>query len=481
MAELRWERERFAVIDRMRATMRRWCMTCPGDMVLLAVSGGGDSLVLLDAMVQVAGEEGISLRVVHVDHGVRPDAAADADFVREVSAHYGLGCAVHKLAVPAAPLSGDMSPEEWLREARYGAFRDELEKTGAARLATGHTADDRVETLLLRLITGSGPRGLGAIPPSRPPYIRPLIQVWRNEVEAYARFLPFPPRLDATNLDTSIPRNRVRHHLLPLLEEEYNPAVRKVLLGEAEMLSSLAEAVDGLVREAEEGDVVLEGGEIGIDVDGLRSRPLAVRREVIAASLRRLGLEPAYNLVEDIRRKLLEAAGNARLDLGPELSARRVYGRLVLGPRPVPSPPAETEIPGEGVYALQGLGLSLALRLGPRGDADPRSGVAGPCEAWLDADLLAFPLKVRGVVPGDRFHPLGAPGRRKLQDFLVDMKVPREERDRVAVLESGGEIAWVLGMRIDERFKVGEGTERVAVLEVSGEGPHGARCRGTAG
>jgi tRNA(Ile)-lysidine synthase len=417
-------------------------------------------------MVQVAADADIGLWVIHVDHGARPESAEDAEFVREVSAHYGLECSVRKVVVPPSSPQRDLSPEEGLREARYGAFRAELEETGAERLATGHTADDRVETLLLRLITGSGPRGLGAIPPARPPYIRPLIRVWRSEVEAYAPFLPFTPRQDPTNLDTSIPRNRIRHRLLPLLEEEYNPSVRRVLLGEAEMLASLAEVVDVLVGEAEREDVERLDDAIGIDVKGLRSRPLAVRREIIASSLRRLGLEPGFDLVEDIRRRLLEISGTARLDLGPELSARRVYERLVLGPKPAASPLTEMEVPGEGTYELPQSGLRLSLQLRPRGDADPRRAITTPLSAWLDADRLTFPLRVRGVVPGDRFHPLGAPGKRKMQDFLVDMKVPREERDRVAVLESGGEIAWVVGMRIDERFKVGEGTARIAVLEV---------------
>jgi len=464
ISDMKWEKERFTVIARVRDTLRRWPMFDPGDLVLVAVSGGVDSLVLLDVLVQLAEKEGTTLRVVHVDHGVRPDSGEDAAHVERVAAHYGLGCALREVRVPETT---GKSPEERLREARYGAFHEELENSGAARLATGHTADDRVETLLLRLITGAGPRGLGSIPPLRLPFVRPLIRVWRREVEAYARFLPFPPRLDPTNLDTSIPRNRIRHRLLPLLEEEYNPSVKRVLLGEAEMLASLAELVDELTLEAECMDVSATDRGAELDVEGLRSRPLAVRREVIAASLRRLGLEPGFDLVEDIRGKLLDIEGNSRLDLAPGLSARRVYDRIVLGPRPSQAPTPEIDIPGEGSHLLPGLGLRLEVSTRPRGEEEPREAVGGPCNAWLDADRLSFPLRARGVRAGDRFHPLGAPGRRKLQDFLVDMKVPREDRARVVVIESAGEIAWVVGMRIDERFKVRKNTTRVTVLEVT--------------
>lgn len=464
---MRWERERFTVINRARETARRWGMWERGERLVVAVSGGADSLVLLDVMAQLAPDDGLELRVLVVDHGVRPESGEEAAFVREVAAHYGLECGVREIRAGARAPDMRLSPEEALREARYAAFRAELAESGSGRLATGHTADDRVETLLLRLLTGSGPRGLGAIPPVRLPFVRPLIRVWRREVEEYARFLPFPPRRDPSNLDLSIPRNRVRHRLLPFLEEEFNPGVKRVLLGEAEMLASLGELLDVLADEVEAEDLSRTARGEELDAAGLRSRPPALRREAIARALRRLGLEPGFDLVEDIRRKLLEADGLARLDLGADLAARRVYGRLVLGPRTDREPLAEVFIPGEGAHPLPQLGLELLVKTRPRGEEDPRDEAPGPFRAWLDAGRLSFPLKVRGVLPGDRFHPLGAPGKRKMQDFLVDLKVPREERNRVAVLESGGEIAWVLGLRIDERFKVTEATKSVADLRLA--------------
>jgi len=475
-SHMKWEKERFTVISRVRDTLRRWPMFGPGDLTLVAVSGGADSLVLLDVLVQLTDELGIELSVLHVDHGVRPESGDDAAYVQRVAGHYGLHCTVRRVKPEE---EGSMSPEEALREARYGAFHQEISERGAARLATGHTADDRVETLLLRMLAGSGPRGLGSIPPVRLPFVRPLIRVWRSEVEAYACYLPFPPRVDPTNQDTSIPRNRIRHLLLPMLEEDYNPSVKRVLLGEAEMLAALADIACDLAAEAGEKAVTATAKGDEIEVEGLRAHPLAVRREVIAASLRRLGVEPGFDLVEDIRMKLLEIEGNARLDLSPEYSARRVYNRIILGPRPPQDLPTETAIPGDGTYVLAEAGLQLEVVTHPRGSEDPREAAADASIAWLDADLLAYPLLARGIRPGDRFYPLGAPGRRKMQDFLVDAKVPREERARVMVVESAGEIAWVIGMRIDGRFKVSEGTRQVAVLNVKPLGDQGgARMQG---
>ncbi|MFW6113489.1 MAG: tRNA lysidine(34) synthetase TilS [Actinomycetota bacterium] len=463
---MRWEKERFSVIARVRETLRRWPMFSPGDGVLLAVSGGADSLVLLDVMVQLAGEEGLELSVLHVDHELRPESGKEADFVARTSADYGLSCAVRRVDVPAYSRDKGMSPEEAAREARYEAYREELLESGASRLATGHTADDRVETLLLRMIAGAGTRGLGSIPPVRYPYVRPLIQVWRKEVDAYASRLPFTPREDVTNRDISIPRNRVRYRLLPLLEEEYNPSIRRALLREADILSSVEEMMDYLAGQAELEAVDINSRGVEIDVAGLLSRHKALRRQVIIRALRRMGLNPDFELVEDIRSSLLEAGSNAGLDLGPGLEARRVYGKLILGPSPAVKRCGEMDIPGEGIYELPNTGAVLRVELRPRNDEDPVIEADNPGLACLDAERLEFPLRLRGIRPGDRFHPLGAPGSRKMQDFLVDAKIPREERAGIAVLESGGEIAWVVGMRIDDRFKVRHNTRHVAVMRL---------------
>ena len=463
---MKLERARYVVVRKVEETLRRRGMVDVGDLVLVAVSGGPDSLVLLDALARLAGGLGISLRVVHVDHGVRPSSGEEAAFVREVAAHYGFPCHVERLEGNRA--GRKESPEERLRNERYRVFEALLAETGARRLATGHTADDRVETFLLRMISGAGVSGLASIPPVRGPYIRPLIAVWREEVEGYARFLPFPPRLDESNLDLSIPRNRVRHELLPLLERGYNPSVRRTLLAEAEMLSEAAEALRGRASEAAAAMASYGEGAWRLDVEGARGLDTATQRELIAGMLRGLGREPAFRVVEDIRLKLLEGKGNPSLDLGYGMRARRSYGRIVMGPAPGEAEAPRVEVPGEGAYSLGASGAVLTVEIRESRGEDPASAARGGDTAWLDADLLRFPLLVRGVRPGDRFHPLGSPGRRKLQDFLVDLKVPRERRRGIAVLESGGEIVWVLGMRIDERFKVRGDTRRIAVLRLGG-------------
>lgn len=468
---MRWERERFSVIDKVRSTLRRRSMLRAGDLVLAAVSGGGDSLVLLDVLAELAPLEGITLGVFHVDHGLRPESGEEASYVARVAEHYRIPFRAVK--VEAVPARGErVSPEEAAREARYRAFEKEMERTGAQRLATGHTADDRVETLLMRLLAGAGPRGLGGVPPVRGRYVRPLIEVWRREIEGYARFLPFPPLQDPSNLETAVPRNYVRHVLLPFLEERY-PGVKQVLLREAESFCEVGELLEGLAGEAEKAFLTKSGRNMELALEPLLSLPPAVRRHLLARLLRRAGVEPDYHLLEDIMRKVMDAEGCPSLDASGDVSVRREYGNLVIGPRPydpsgeeAASPP-EVMVPGEGRFPLPGRDAELQLQVRPRSESLRLPAREERLTAVLDADRLSFPLEVRGLRPGDRFHPLGAPGSRKLQDFLVDEKVPRAERGRVLVLESGGHIAWVIGYRIDDRFKVTGETRRLAICRVT--------------
>lgn len=457
----------------MDETIRRYDMLAPGQTVLLAVSGGRDSLVLLDAMVNLAPALAIDLRVVHVDHGLRPESGEDADFVCEAAERYGLPVSVEKVNITREGKGGVLSPEEAAREARYEAFGHQLSKSGAERLATGHTADDRAETLLLRMISGAGPTGLASIAPVRLPYIRPLIDVWRSEVDAYLPFLPFTPRDDPSNADLSIPRNRVRHELIPLLEAEYNPSIRKALVREASLMASFGEMIKPEIEEALDRDVSQSHADIAIDIEGLKTRPLAVQRQVIVTALAGLSIEPDFEMIEDIRLKVMNGDGNPSLDLSTELVARKVYGTLLIGPRMNAAGEKANEdswlVPAEGLYFLEEISVQLHLSSKTYQGQDPRSCSSGETAACLDAEKLLFPLTLRRIMPGDRFHPLGAAGTRKVQDFLVDIKLPREERRRVLVLESDGKIVWLPGLRIDDRFKVDENTRRIMQIDFEQE------------
>ncbi len=347
-----------------------------GAPLLIGVSGGPDSVALLHALVEL----GHRPHVCHLNHGWRGAAGeADAEFVRALADRLGLPVAIETRVVAAA--------EEAARQARLDFFQSVAHRTGITTLALAHTADDQVETLLLRLIRGAGVTGLAGMAGVRSfgtlTIVRPLLAVWRAEVLEYLRARRLEYREDASNANREFLRNRIRHELLPLLEREYNPAIREVLWRTAEVLRAQAEA-----------------------------DPVAAQRQVI----RQMG----FHEIERLR----------------QVAAKQFWRTDRLWPVALRG---ETTVP------------ELGIRL-----------VAGEEGERFDADRLGEGLFLRTWRAGDRFQPLGMTGEKKLQDFFVDEKVPRHERHRVPLLcTATGQIAWVVGYRIAEPFKVTATTQRV--------------------
>jgi tRNA(Ile)-lysidine synthase len=443
-------------------------MLSTGDRVVVAVSGGADSVCLLDVLHQVAPELGLDLVVAHYNHGLRPaEDGPETAFVQGLARDMGLPC-VPGLA--KGLLEGKGSLEERARQARYAFLEEVRQRHGAQRVALGHTLDDQAETVLMRLLRGSGPTGLAGIPPKREPgIIRPLIDVRRKGVEAYLRSRGLTWRTDSSNMDSGFLRNRVRLELLPELLH-YQPHLVEQLGDLAATLREEDLFLEGLADEwlATHGDNSSEGM-LGLPRNPLLNAAPALRRRVI-----RRAIDKVAGGLRRMDRRHVEAveglaAGDrpqGRLDLPRGLVVRRSYERLVFGGKaPWEGRDFMVEIPGVGVYEIQEAGIRIDLQ---EKDCDsPRGMDPSPWKAYLDAEKLSFPLLLRPPRPGDRFVPLGMKGRRKLKDFFIDLKVPSEERPRVPLLVSGDAIAWVCGFRIDERFKVEDGTRRV--MEVSVE------------
>lgn len=457
------------MIKKARNAIERFGMLRGGERVLVAVSGGPDSLVLLDLLCRLRESYGLELEVIHIDHGLREESSRESNYVRAVADHYGLPFYGDRVEVRVDSGRRRLSPEEAARIARYTALERRLEAAGFDCIALGHHADDRVETFLLRLVAGTGPWGLTSIPPMRYPYIRPLISVWRREITDYATHLPFVPLQDPSNWDLSIPRNRVRHILLPLLEEKFNPATGEAIYRYIEMLEAERERGEGTRRVFSYGKLAEEG----VRIDYFRELTLAEQRELIWYLVRSRGLEPSFQLVEDVRTKIFGGKSGSLLHLPGGWVALRDYERVRLLVREsleARDRDRVVEIAGKGEFSLPDFGIGMVLRCEPRLPDWRAQILRGPWKASFDLQLISFPLELRHIRPGDRFHPLGAPGRRKLQDFLVDLKVPRLERSRVMVLTSKGEIVWVLGHRIDDRFKVTDATSRILQVEVEFRG-----------
>ncbi|MGD0651223.1 MAG: tRNA lysidine(34) synthetase TilS [Verrucomicrobiia bacterium] len=439
-------------------------LLAPGEPLLIGVSGGPDSVALLDALVS----SGWRPHVCHLNHKLRgADSDADAEFVREIAGHYGLPSTIEARAVER--------DEDAARRARFGFFTDAALRTGIKKLALAHTADDQVETFLLRLVRGAGAPGLIGIWPERQigalRVIRPLLTISRPEVLEYLKGRGLRYRVDATNADARFTRNRIRHELLPLLEREFNPAIRDVLLRTAEILRDedfylTQHVMKAFYSAACCNDVV--------NLKVLANYPVAVQRRLLRFWLGaedENGPQFAFERIEAVRELAQSESPSAQLDLPNDLVVYREYDELKKARC------ADLE-PVRGRWSLNLNGETVVRELGitfrcchpelGEGSLSLRQEILRSAqndkkdEESFDADALGIAPFIRTWLEGDRFQPLGMSGEKRLQDFFVDEKVPRLQRGRVPLLCAfDGRIAWVVGHRIAEPFKVTQQTQRV--------------------
>ncbi len=441
-----------------------------GDTVIVGVSGGVDSVVLLHVLMAIRDEYDLSLIVAHVDHGIRgEESRREADFVRDLAQGLDLRFETVVTDVPALAREKRMSVQEAAREARYAFYEEVRKKNNGQKVAMGQTADDQAETILMRVIRGAGLRGLKGIPPFRGEgFIRPLIETSREEVEKYADKEGLSFITDSSNIKDIYLRNKVRHDLIPHLEREYNPNIR---VGLTRMASILSREDDYLDREAEEAMAGLIKGtddELSLHIPSLRAFHEAIwfrvlqkmLATVLGGDLRRIKTVH----LDALFRLLSHQAPNKVLCLPQGIYAEKHYAELFIrrGKPPVVFP-FEYLLDVPGVTLLEGLGKKLVTRIERvnRGTPVERDSKV----AYLDDDKVVRPLTLRSFEEGDLFIPLGMKGRKKLKDFFIDSKVPKALRPHIPLLVSGGSIVWVVGYRINESFKLREESKRALRAE----------------
>ncbi|MCE2465050.1 MAG: tRNA lysidine(34) synthetase TilS [Dehalococcoidia bacterium] len=446
--------------------------------MVVAVSGGPDSMALLHALVALRKQTNLNIHVAHLDHDFRGDEAeVDARFVAQAATCLGLPSTIGK-ADPAAyqKENGVSSFEEAAREVRYSFLREVSEETGLGIIALGHTSDDLAETVLMRIMRGSGTRGLrGMVELSKwrsrdgdkqATLFRPMLGVSKEEALGYCAEKNISCRRDTGNVMMRFTRNRVRHNLFPALEE-YNPNIKGALVRLSRIASLEADYLEQELAEAWSSVAGVENGEVVLYVPSLQALHPLMQRLVLArayeeasGSRRRLGEAHILAMV-----RMLGRASVGITNLPKGLRLLRSYDSLIMGKDPeaacpfpeitgshpldlpVADTPAVTHIPGWKVVVAEE----------PAGRPIPNE----PFEAHLDALAIAGGLEVRVRRPGDRFQPLGADGARKLQDFYVDEKVPRHWRDRVPLVVSDAGIAWVVGYRPAQWARVRQDSARV--------------------
>lgn len=466
--------------ERPPGSLLNTTLLAPGERILVALSGGADSLALLHLLAARRADLRVTVDALHVHHGMR-GAAADADVrsLERMCEAQGLAFHVEYVDVPGAARERRISVEEAGRDARYAAFAAVAARFSIDKIATAHHADDQVETVLLSLLRGGGPDGLTGVPEQRPllpgrerpTLIRPLLRRTHAELEAYCRAHGLEPLHDATNDDLRYRRNRIRAEVLPLLER-IEPRVRRHLL----RLSALALEDRGALETA--ASALLAAARCGgadpamaaLDLPPLLQAPRAVRRRTLRMLLRSLDREPGSpstpdGALVDRLLDLVEGSVDSAINLpGLELRARRSGARLEVERMGHPAPAGSIAVipPLAGTLPVPGRPWRLRIDV-----VDLPILVTKSCEAVsLDLDALVPPLTLRPAQPGDRLRPLGAPGTRSVSDVLSSRKVPRAERPGWPVVADAAGVVWVVGHPIADRARIQPETRRGLRLEL---------------
>ena len=457
-------------------TLRTHQMVPRGGRVLVALSGGADSVALLHILRELeAAAEVVVAGVAHFNHQLRGDAAdADERFCRELAAGLGIPIEVASADVRAIARTARRSIEDAARTARYAFFEAAADRLAADAIAVGHSLDDQAETFLLRLIRGAGARGLGGIRPRVGRVIRPLLEISRDDLRAYAAERRLAFREDASNEDVSIPRNRVRHRLMPLLRE-CSPGVADALAREAELARTDEDFLGRAAIDFAASVVLVSRRGIEVDAGAVAGAHPAIASRVVREALEKAA--PGRFFGHDHLRAVVALAQGAGAEVSvPGLTVRRVGGRMLFAAaEPADRPFSNSfcvplSIPGEVALPRWRVSAEAIAGLEQPGALRARNRLVA-----VAAAPLKLPLAVRSRQPGDRFRPLGMQGRaRKLQDFLVDRKVARNERDTLPlVVDSDDRIVWVVGQSVAEDFRVTGPSQGVILLKARRLGGQG--------
>jgi len=458
-------------------TIERYGMFDSGDSVVLAVSGGPDSVCMLRVLHELA--TGLSLRLVVacLDHSTRNgESQRDAAFVQSLADSMQIECHVEKVEIGALKPPG-VSFEAAARDARYEFLERVAKETRSTKVAVGHTANDQAETMLMRLLSGTGLRGLAGIRPVRPLgdvlLVRPLSDVKRSEIMGYLECHNASFRVDETNFDPSYVRNKIRLELIPTLEKQYNGNVvdalsraARVLQEEEEYLSERARETASRVVSDENGSVI----EMSRAAYSAASPPLR----------RRLIMDVAHKLSDSMPRLTLASINSAdalcvegrtgsRMSICHDVELTVERERLLVRKLSVDSSERRIDtvvsVPVPGCVAASAFGIEVETRIFERTQTvQELVARCGPAAQFFDAEKVRGDLSVRTKLPGDRFYPLGLGGAKKLGDYFTDAKYPRDKRRQTVLLLSGDDIMWIVGGAVDERFKLTDDTRRV--LEV---------------
>ena len=456
---------------------------------MVGVSGGQDSLTLLHLLRRLPASERPIVLVAHLDHALRPESSQDSRFVADIAEEWGFSCVIERHDVAATSSRGKLSIEEVGRQARYAFLARVACENNATSILVAHNSNDQAETVLMHLLRGAGLAGLSGMRPVTDlsdlhlPGVetrglllgRPLLSVSSSEITAYCSSHTLRPRIDSSNNDLSILRNRLRHEIIPTLQG-VNPNIHAVLMRMADVATANHEVLCAMRDAAWEQTAIDSGNDqVTFDRAAFEGMLPGLRRLLIRAAVTRLVpdlKDMDYAPVASGADFSLTSEVGRRTSLPGALALRVDYDHIVIAPDGVSGPmPSEmphlsmgelTALPVPGLVQLPRCGWRVEMK--DLGQVPVETAIANSDHwlAYLDADRLPSELALRTRRTGDRFQPLGLQGHsQSVADFMTNAKIPQSWRDRMPLLVSGEQIAWIPGWRLDHRIRVTESARRV--------------------
>jgi tRNA(Ile)-lysidine synthase len=452
------------LLGQVKTTIKKHSMLYEGDRVLIGLSGGPDSVCLLHALNNLKDEYKLALHAIYIDHGLRPDEIpAEIEFCKKFCETLGVPFITKSFDVKSYAMDYGLNKQEAARELRYKAFDETSLEINASRIALAHNADDQAETFFMRILRGTGQRGLTGIPPVRGKIMRPLIEIERKDIEEFLDSISQSFMVDSSNLKKDYFRNWLRLAVMPEFKKQ-NPALVNTISRVCEIIREEDNYLELIVTKTlmklipKKTDKLIELFLVPLEnMDKVILRRVLRRAIDAVKGLRGIG----FVHIEDIIELVKKGDSGDRIYLPKGIRVIKGYATLILtSDQPSQLRTYSLNVPEELVLKESGILIKASSADSADVSCDGKSKII------IDADRIKLPLVVRARKSGDFFYPAGFGKRKKLQDYFVDEKIPRDERDSVPIVLSGEDVVWIAGYRADERFKATPETKKILMLEI---------------
>lgn len=460
------------VENKVIETVRREGLIEKGDRVIVALSGGPDSVCLIHILSKISKEYGFTIYAAHFNHQIRGLAAhRDALYSMELCDSLGIRCFLKSVDVPSYAKEKKLTMEEAARILRYEMLFQLKKETGSDKIAVAHNLDDQAETVMMRIMRGTGLNGLKGMDYRRPDgIIRPLMDVLKADIEKYCKDNQLEPRIDHTNLEDEYTRNKIRIHLLPYIEKEYASNIKEILSRMANSLREDSQYIESTADEIyERVSSVIDRDTVRIDLDLIESEDISITKRILRNAYRQI--EGSYNGLETVHLDgildlIQSPRKEARINLPKGIIADRKASYLYITRNEIKTEliEYEIEIPINSSIIIEELGIKVEAQKISKEKSKLFS--TGNCTKSFDVEKISGKLTIRNRRNGDKIKPLGLGGTKKVKDILIDSKVPLEKRNSVPVICDEEKILWLAGYCMSDEAKISDSTKDVVRISI---------------